>query len=105
MRAHEGDLQPWFGFFLFRSQADFAREAGRGLERNQEVVLFTDFNGFLRRDMVWRRIQQTRSFQHSSRISKPNRIPVRLDLAGGRPARTGATIKVLKRRWIQEKRL
>ena len=42
-----------------------ARSAG---EQHQELILLADLNGFRRRDMVRRRIEQARTLQHSGRI-------------------------------------
>src|ERR1700677_4026559 len=55
--------------------------------------------------MVRRRIEQTRPFQHAGREGEPNRVPVRLNLARCRPARTGSAVKFLERGRIQKQRL
>src|SRR5271166_5551624 len=52
-----------------------------------------------------RSVEHARAFQHSGRIRKPDRVPIGLDLTGGRPARAGAAVVVFEGRWIQEKRL
>src|SRR5271157_592190 len=55
--------------------------------------------------MMRRSVEHARAFQHAGWVGKPDRVPIGLDLAGRRPARTGAAVVVLERRWIQEKRL
>src|SRR5271157_6501769 len=55
--------------------------------------------------MVRRSVEHARAFQHAGWVGKPDRIPIGLDLAGRRPARTGAAVVVFERRWVQEKRL
>jgi hypothetical protein len=54
--------------------------------------------------MVRRSVDQTRTIEHASGISEPDRVPIRLDFACGGPAAAGATVKLLKGRRVQEER-
>ena len=101
-RSNEGDLQ--FGIRRFHGECQLlislpARSAG---EQHQKFVLFADVDGFIRGDVMRRRVQQTRALQHPRRISEPNRVPVRFNFSSSRPARTSAAVKVLERGRVQE---
>src|SRR2546421_5415542 len=102
MRANKGDLQIRVGLFHPGDQTYVAGKPGGAGKEDQKFVLLAQFNRLFSRDVVRRSIEQARSFQHSSRISQPYRVPIRLNFTGGRPARTGPPVEVLKGRRIEE---
>ena len=84
-------------------EADVAREAGRAGEQHQELVIFGDVDGLFGGNVVRRSVEQACALEHSGRIRKPDRVPVGFDFTGGRPARAGATVEILKRGRVQQK--
>ena len=102
VRTDKRNLDIRIGVLNRFRQADIAGESGRAREKNQQLVVLTNANGLFRRNVVRRSIQQARSFEHARGIREPDRIPVGLDFARGRPARTRASIEVFKRRRIQK---
>ncbi len=48
------------------------------------------------------RVENFAVFEHAGGIAQPHRIPVRLDLARGGPARARAAVETFKRRRIQK---
>src|ERR1019366_2932653 len=105
VRADKRDLNGRVSFLDFLYQLNIAGKAGCTGEQHQELIPRRDFDGFLRRNVVRWRIQKARALKHASGISEPNRIPIRFDLARSWPPRSGPTIKILKRRWVQKKSL
>ena len=79
-----------------------AWKARRRREEDEKFISLGDLNRLFRGNVMRRRIQQPRPFNHPGRISQPNRIPIGLDFTRSRPARTGAAVEALKRRWIQK---
>ena len=73
----------------------------RSIEHEQFEIL-AHLDGLFDRDLVRRRVHNLAVGQHSRGIAEPYRIPVRLDFARRRPARTGAAIEAFKRRRIQK---
>ncbi len=102
MRANEGNLEVRIGLFHLGGQTDIARESRGAGEQQQDLILLGELNRLLGGDVVRWSVQQARTFQHSSRIGEPDRVPVGLNLSGSGPARTGSSIKVFERRRIQE---
>ncbi len=102
VRADEGDFQLRIGCLHGSGQLDVPLKSRRAGEEHQKLELFADLDGLGGIHLVRRGVQQTRALQHSGRVGEPYRIPVRLDFAGGWPARTGATIIVLERRGIEK---
>src|SRR5208337_368749 len=102
MRTYEGDLQLWIGSFHRCGKPDVALEARRTGKQHQEVEILANFYGFFRAHMMRRSVEHARAFQHARRVSQPDRIPIRLNLAGSWPTRTGAAVVVLERRRIQK---
>ena len=102
MRPYECDLDLRIFVLNPLRQLDVAGKSRSAGIKQQELIFLGNFDGFVGRDMVRRGIEQARSLQHTSRIRKPYRIPVRLDFASSRPARSCAAIKILKRGWVQE---
>ena len=102
VRSHESDLQPRVGRFHGSRQLDVTLKAGRAGKQNQEFVIPSNLDSLLRRHLVRRSVEQTGAFQHACRVSQPDRVPIGLDLARGRPARAGAAVIILKRRRVQQ---
>src|SRR5579875_4226763 len=101
-RPDEADLDGWVRRLNSAGEPVVAGPAdGRGEEHKELKALgrLDDLGG---RDVVRRRVQQLRALEHSGGISEPDGVPVGLDFAGGRPARTCATVEVLKRGRIQK---
>ena len=82
--------------------ADVAGESGSAGEEHEQFVVLAGADRFFRRDVVRRGVEQARAFEHARGIGEPDRIPVRFDLTRRGPARTGASIEILKRRRIQK---
>ena len=102
VRPHKGNLDLRILLLDRARQKNVARESRRGSEQHQEVIFLGDLNGLVARNVMRRRIQQARAFQHPGRISQPDRIPVTFDFAGGGPTGAGASVKVFKRWGIQK---
>ena len=79
-----------------------AAPANGGGEEYKEVEALGDFNGLVCGDVVWRGVEELRTLEHAGGVGQPDRIPVRLDLAGSGPAGTGAAVKVFEGGRIQE---
>ena len=77
---------------------------GRG-EEYQELVVLADLDGFVGGDVVRGRIEKAGTLKQACRVCEPDGVPIGLDFARGGPARTRASVKVLKRGGIQEQRL
>jgi hypothetical protein len=103
-RADKGDFDGGVGRLDGLGEALIALPADGGGEEDQEVIILADLDGLVGGDVVGVGIEQTRTLQHSSGVGQPDGVPVRLNLARGRPARTRAAVKVLERGRIQEKR-
>ena len=104
MRTYKRDLYLGIRFFHRLRELAVTFKSGGAGEQHHKLVLLHEFNGVSHRNVVGRRIKQTRTFQHAGRICQPHRIPVGFDFAGCGPAGAGATIKVFKRRRIEKKR-
>ncbi len=83
-------------------EALVALPADGGGEEHQELVVLADLDGFLGGDVVRRGVEQPRTLQQAGWIGEPDGVPVGLDLARRRPARTGAAIEVLERGRVEE---
>ena len=104
MRADESDLDPGICVLNFACELDVSGKARSTGIQDQKLVVLGDLDGFFRRHVMGRGIEQARPLQHASGVGEPNRIPVGLNFTGCRPTRASPTIKVFKRRRIQEKR-
>jgi hypothetical protein len=104
MRSDERNLDFRIQLFNRSDQADIARKPRGAGEQHQKFVILRNLDGLFARHMVGGRIEQPRSLQHSRWVGEPYRVPERFNLARGRPARTRASVKILKRRRVQEQR-
>src|SRR5690348_1357553 len=103
VRPHKRNLDARLPFFDCARKLEIALKSNRRREHHEEIVVTGDVNGLLRRDLMRRRIEQAASRQHSRRISKPDRIPIGLDLSSCRPAGTCAAVKILEARRVEQK--
>jgi hypothetical protein len=100
----EADLHGRVGSLDGLRQALVACPADGRREQDQELVVLADLDGLIRGNVVRVGIEQPRTLQQSGRISQPDGVPIGLNLARSGPARTRATVKVLERGRIQQKR-
>ena len=101
-RPDKGDADRRIGRFDGFGKALVAFPAHGGCEQHQELVVLADLDGFLGGDVVGRRIEQARTLKQAGRIGEPDRVPVGLNLACRRPARTCAAVEVFERRRVEE---
>ncbi len=101
-RSDEGDANRRIDSLDGLGQPLVTFPAHRGGEQDKELIVLADLDGFLGGDVMRRRIQHSRALQKAGRVGQPYRVPVGFNLAGCGPARTRPTVKILKRRWVQE---
>ena len=101
-RADKGDANGRIRRLDGFGKALVALPSHRGSKQHQELVVFADLDRLLGGDVVGRRVEQPRTLKQAGRIGEPDRVPVGLDLACGRPARTGAAVEVLEGRRVEE---
>ncbi len=61
-------------------------KAGTRGEKHQQLKIFAHFDRLLDRNLVGRRVHHSAVGEHAGWITKPDRIPIGFDFAGGRPA-------------------
>ena len=104
MRTHERNLDVRICILDALDELNVSREARCAGVENQKLISLRNIDGLVRRNIMGRCVKQPGTFQHSRRISQPNRIPIRLNLAGCGPARACAAIKIFKRGRVKKQR-
>ena len=99
-RSDEGDLQFRVDVLHHLRHFDVDVKAGSGGVEDQQFEILAHLDGLFDGDFVGRRVDDFAIGQHAGGIAEPDGIPIRLDFARSRPARTGATIETFKGRRI-----
>src|ERR1700691_5006835 len=92
VRSDKGNLDLGIDLPDLLDQPNVAGEARSAGKQNEKLVIPGNFNGLFRRHVMRRGIEQSSAFEHSGRVSKPDRVPITFNFASGRPTRTGTSV-------------
>src|SRR5208282_556466 len=97
-------LERGIGFLDLAQKLDVAGKPDRGSKQDEEFVVLANLDSLPPVDPMRRGVHQPATGNQSGRIRQPDGVPVGLNLARRRPARTCPAVEVLKTWRVQQHR-